>query len=71
MAALTLGKRVRDRREELGLSREKLARNSDVSTATISRIELQDHIPTATTLWRVASALGVTVDALLSEAVAS
>lgn len=70
MANLSCGKAVRQAREAAGLSQEKLAREADVSYATISRIELLDHVPTVTSLWHIARALKVSMDDLVAEEVA-
>ena len=68
MANLTCAREVRRAREEADISQEKLARLAQVSTATISRIELLDHVPTVTTLWQIARALGVPMESLVRDA---
>ena len=61
-----LAKKVKQFREKLGLSQEKLARLSDVSNNTIINIEAgkQDN-PTIDTLKKVAKALDVSVEDLI------
>lgn len=61
-----LAKKVKQLREKLGLSQEKLARLADVSNNTIINIEAgkQDN-PTIDTLKRVAKALNVSVEDLI------
>lgn len=61
------GGRVRTYREQLGISRERLAATCDVSVSTISRLELRDHVPGVSILSRIANTLGVTIDELLSD----
>ena len=61
-----LAKKVKQLREKLGLSQEKLARLADVSNNTIINIEAgkQDN-PTIDTLKKVAEALNVSVGELI------
>lgn len=61
-----LAKKVKQLREKLGLSQEKLARLADVSNNTVINIEAgkQDN-PTIDTLKKVAKALGVSVEELI------
>lgn len=62
---------LRDARERRGLTREQLAVRAEISTSTIARIELNDHLPGAAALARLADVLGVSVHDLLPERVAS
>lgn len=71
MSELRCGNRVRQRREELGLSRERLAVNSEVSTSTIARLELADKLPGSEALIRIASTLRVSLDYLVADTKAS
>ena len=60
-------KNLRKLREAKGLSQEKLARLSDVANNTIIKIEAgKNQNPTLETLKKVAQALGVSVDDLMS-----
>ena len=61
-----LAKKVKQLREKLGLSQEKLARLADVSNNTIINIEAgkQDN-PTIDTLKKVAKALDIPVENLI------
>jgi transcriptional regulator with XRE-family HTH domain len=61
-----LAKKVKQLREKLGLSQEKLARLADVSNNTIINIEAgkQDN-PTIDMLKKVANALNVSVEELI------
>ena len=61
-----LARNVKQLREKIGLSQEKLARLSDVSNNTIINIEAgkQDN-PTIDTLKKVARALNVSVEDLI------
>ena len=61
-----LARKVKQLREKLGLSQEKLARLADVSNNTIINIEAgkQDN-PTIDTLKKVAKALDTTVEDLI------
>jgi transcriptional regulator with XRE-family HTH domain len=55
----TVGDRIRQRRLELGLSQEEIARRSLVSTAYVSLLELNSRRPSAKTLRKLAPRLGV------------
>jgi transcriptional regulator with XRE-family HTH domain len=61
-----LGGRVRELREQKGLSLSELARQTGVSKGYLSQIERGDAInPSAQALYRIASVLGTSVAALL------
>ena len=62
-----LAKKVKQLREKLGLSQEKLARLADVSNNTVINIEVgkQDN-PTIDTLKKVAKALNIPVEELIN-----
>lgn len=62
MPKLTPGEVVRSRRQQLGLSREKLAVQSETSVTTIVRIENLGQLPTVRTLAKIADVLGLTLD---------
>ena len=62
------GKRMRERRIELGLSREHVAAYTGVVLATVANWERGDTIPNVGHAKRVARLLGTTVDDLAAEA---
>jgi len=53
-----IGPKVRDLRQQAGLSLQQLARRADVSAAAIHKVERGDMVPTVTTLLKLATALG-------------
>ncbi len=55
---------IRDRRKELGLSQEELAKKCGVSRQTVNAIENNKYDPTLTLAFRLAGELGITVDGL-------
>lgn len=55
---------IRERRKALALSQEALARQCGVSRQTINAIENNKYDPTLALAFRLAAALGTTVDAL-------
>lgn len=60
-----MGTKVKERREELGMTQEELAEKSGISRATISTLENGiDKNTTTKTLLAIADALGTTVDKL-------
>lgn len=59
-----LGEAVRSRRKTAGLSQEKLAEKSDLSTVFISRIERGKESPTIDSLLKIAKALKTRVNDL-------
>lgn len=52
-----IGPKVRDRRQQLGLSLQQLAQRAAVSAAAIHKVERGDMVPTITTLLKLAAAL--------------
>lgn len=60
-----LARRVKELRKQRQLTLEQLAEHSGVSRSMISLIERQETSPTAAVLDKLASALGVTLSALL------
>lgn len=64
---MTLGNRIRSRREELGLNQVELAEKSRLTQATISRIESDKLMPKATTLIVLATSLDLAPDEFLKE----
>jgi transcriptional regulator with XRE-family HTH domain len=63
-----LGREVRDRRERLGWSRETLARQADVSSSTVARLELYGQEPSLRTISALAASLECDVADLLAKA---
>ncbi|HWN25735.1 MAG TPA: XRE family transcriptional regulator [Actinomycetospora sp.] len=70
-----IGPKVRDLRQQAGLSLQQLARRADVSAASVHKVERGDMVPTITTLLKLAAALerpiGHFVDDRVPEPVAS
>ena len=63
---MTLGYRIKSRREELGMSQVELAERSQLSQGYISLIEQNKYIPKASTLIVLAVSLKMTVKELLT-----
>ena len=61
-----LGPRLRDRRQEQGLTLEGLASASGVSRSMLSQVERGEANPTFATLWSLTQALGLTLDDLVT-----
>lgn len=59
--ATNVGRRIRERREQLGLSLREVAARSGLSLNAISRIERGDNSPTVASLQVIATALGVRI----------
>ena len=57
---------IRNRRKELGLSQEELAKRCGVSRQTINAIENNKYDPSLSLAFRLASELLLTVDALFT-----
>ena len=57
---------IRQRRKELGLSQEELAKKCGVSRQTVNAIENNKYDPTLTLAFSLAKELGLTVDALFT-----
>ena len=64
---LLLGEAVRSRRKQAGLSQEKLAEKSELSTVFISRVERGRESPSVDSLVKIAGALKVRVRDLVSD----
>ncbi len=65
---MTIGEKIRARRQELGLSQEKLAKTVGISQPTLSDIETGDtEWPRGNNIAPLADALQVTTDYLLRE----
>ena len=64
----TIGKNIKQLRQEKGLSQDRLSKLSDLSLNTVVKIELDDTPnPTIETMQRIAKALDVSVDDLLKK----
>lgn len=57
--AISFGRRLKELREQAGLTQEQLARKADLSTSFLSKLEQKDHDPSWTTVQALAKALGV------------
>ena len=62
----SLGSRLRAERERLEVSLRELARRVEVSPSMISQIERGLAMPSVSTLWLLATELGLTIDELFS-----
>lgn len=65
---MTLGNKIRSRREELGLTQPELAEISKLTQGYISRVENDKFIPKASTLLLLASSLKLPAKELLAVA---
>jgi transcriptional regulator with XRE-family HTH domain len=62
-----LGKRIRQERQKLNLTQEKIAESIDISDSYIGQIERGERSLTLDTLVKLANKLGVTIDYLLQD----
>lgn len=60
-----IGKRLRDAREESGLSLRELARRIGTSASLVSQIETEKVRPSVSSLYAIVSELGVSMDAIV------
>jgi transcriptional regulator with XRE-family HTH domain len=65
-----LGKRIREERQRLNLTQEKLAEDVNISTAYLGQIERGERSVTLDKLIPLANRLGVTIDFLLADYIA-
>jgi len=64
----TIGKNIKQLRQEKGLSQDRLSKLADLSLNTVVKIELDESPnPTIETIQRIAKALEVSVDDLLKK----
>ena len=64
----TIGKDIKQYRQDKGLSQDKLSKLADLSLNTVVKIELDESPnPTIETIQNIAKALGVSVDDLLKK----
>lgn len=66
-----LGMRIRNIRKERNVTQEKLGEICELSTAHIGHIERGTRIPSLDTLFRISQALGVSIDYMVFDSVAS
>lgn len=64
---MTIAERIRLTRQKCKLSQTELAEKADVNLKSLSRYELGSSIPPSDILKRIADALAVTADVLLSD----
>ncbi len=64
---MTLGNKIRSRREELGLTQIELADKTKLTQGYISRVEADVYVPRATTLIVLAFALDLSPNAFLKD----
>lgn len=64
---MTLGNRIRSRREELGLTQPELAQKSKLTQGYISKIENDSFVPKATTLMVLAISLDLAPNTFLKD----
>ncbi|MDE6781616.1 MAG: helix-turn-helix domain-containing protein, partial [Ruminococcus sp.] len=62
---MTLGQKIKHRREELGYTQVELARKTQTSQPYISRLEKDDFNPSTQMIISIAVTLGVSIDYLL------
>jgi transcriptional regulator with XRE-family HTH domain len=64
----TIGKNIKQYRQDKGLSQDKLSKLADLSLNTVVKIELDESPnPTIETIQKIAKSLGVSVDDLLKK----
>lgn len=61
----TVGERIRQQRQKLGYTQERLASEADMSKGFLSEVETGTRNPSAEYLLRMANALGVSLDYLM------
>ena len=62
---LAMGERIRKKREEMGLSRERFAELIDMTTHSVAQIELGNRAASYISLRKICDLLGVTADYVL------
>jgi len=65
--ALEIGRRLRRRRRHMGATLSEIGRRAGVSYQQLQRLECGETQISAAMVWRLAGALGVTVDDLFGE----
>jgi len=66
LVSMTIGQRIRKRRQELGLTQDDIAKALTVTPQHISAIELDQRAPSLEFLVRLAEYLGTTTDFILT-----
>ena len=61
----TIGKRIKSRREALGMTQRKLADSVGVSSSFIGHLERAEKVPSVETLARLCAAMDMSMDYLL------
>ena len=61
----SLGQAIRNRRKALNMTQKSLAAKAQVSASFIGHIETASRVPSIQTLYHIAIALGVPIEALL------
>lgn len=61
----SIGQRIKQRRQELGLSQLELARQTDIASGNISTMEAHKSLPSAQALIKLSEALDCSIDWLL------
>ena len=69
MNYIDLGRRIREERQKLNLTQEKLSEAINVSTTYVGQIERGERCPTLDTLIKISNSLSVSIDYLLHESV--
>ena len=64
---MTLGNRIRNRREELGLNQVELAQKSGLTQGYISSVERDMYVPRSTTLMMLAISLDLAPNTFLKD----
>lgn len=64
---MTIAERIRLTRQQKNMSQKELADNADINLKSLSRYELGTSIPPADTISKIADALNVSTDSLLSD----
>jgi transcriptional regulator with XRE-family HTH domain len=59
-----LSRRIREVRKEKGLTQQKLAEEADLHLTYVAHLEYGKYHPTVFVLWKIAKALGVTLNDL-------
>lgn len=63
----TLGYTIRKRRKFMGMTQEELSEKAEICTSFVGHIEKATRIPSVQTLYRIAGALGVSLDFLFQD----